>query len=371
MSPTAFSAHPGRAQALVLFTVLLAMSITVMAPATTSAAPTDDATPGVSPDRMPRNERRAIKLVERVATVDQTVSYSGVQFVSAWSPTGTASTVLDVHNVAGQGTALRVRGSGAGPAAAMFTGGPENGVDGWLGGGPVELLHDNYGLRYAGRTHAAGRSAEIVEMFGAADLLAARFWIDRETGLLLRRELYDSSGRTVRASAFIEVRTGPRAVPSHLPPMTPLTPTQTVSRTEMVDLQRAGWACPQQMAGHLTLYDTRRVQTTNGVALHFSYSDGLSTVSVFQQAGSIGANGLTGYERVEGADGIRYLRAGIPEQIVWSADGVVYAVMADAPPELVEQVVADLPHAEPSGNGVLDRVGRGLNRVGSWVNPFA
>ena len=37
-------------------------------------------------------------------------------------------------------------------------------------------------------------------MHGAEGELAARFWIDQQTGLLLRRELYDSSGRTVRAA---------------------------------------------------------------------------------------------------------------------------------------------------------------------------
>lgn len=371
MSPVPSSWHAGRTSALLVLTLLVAMSITVATPGATFAAPTEEGSPGAAPDRLSKSERLAAELVQRVAEAEQLVSYSGVQFVSAWSAAGTTSTVIEVHHVAGQGTAIRVRGSGSGPAAALLTTGPDDGADGWLGGGPLSLLESNFVLRHTGGGHTAGRQADIVEMVRADRSVAGRFWVDRGTGLLLRRELYDASGRTVRASAFVEVRTGRRAVPSHLPPIATPAVTQKLTMADVRELERAGWACPQQMAGSLTLYDTRRMQTANGDALHLSYSDGLSTVSVFQQEGTIGADGLPGYDRVDGPDGVRYIRSGIPEQVVWSADGVVYSVVADAPPDVVAGVVADLPHAELPDGGVINRLGRGLTRVGSWVNPFA
>lgn len=360
-----------RVPGVVVLSLLMAMSITVLAPSSSALAPTKESGPGIPPDPTPSSEVRALDLLHRVADADRTVAYLGVQFVSAWSPSGVASALVEVQNVPGQGTALRVRGSGSGPASSVFTRSSSEGLELPLGGGPVELLVNNYSLRYAGKADAAGRRAHIVEMRGAEGVLGARFWVDRRTGLLLRRELYDDTGRTVRASAFVQVQVGERAVPSHLPPVRQGAVAQTLDSAEVSALQRDGWQSPTTIADYLSLYETRRFETASGPVLHMSYSDGLSTVSVFQQPGRLGEDGLAGYERVESPAGVRYVRAGIPEQVVWSADGVVYAVVADAPPETIERVVADLPHAEAPRDGMLDRLGRGLTRVGSWVNPFA
>jgi hypothetical protein len=47
----------------------------------------------------------------------------------------------------------------------------------------------------------------------------------------------------------------------------------------------------------------------------------------------------------------------------------VFTVVADATPRTVEDVVVALPHA-PNDRGALRRLGRGLDRVASWFNPF-
>jgi len=44
-------------------------------------------------------------------------------------------------------------------------------------------------------------------------------------------------------------------------------------------------------------------------------------------------------------------------------------VIADAPPDTVTAVVAQLPHDRRAGFWV--RVGRGLKRIGSWFDPFS
>lgn len=365
------SARAGSVPGLVVLTVLLAVSVTLVAPGPIAAAPTRDSRLGVAPDPRPTSDARARHLLQRVAAAEDTVPYSGVQFVSAWSATGAASSLVEVQNVPGEGTALRVRGSAAGPAAAMFTGAPDARVGSSLNRGPIELLGQNYTLRYAGRADATGRPAQLVEMIGVGGEVAARFWVDKSTGLLLRRELYDSAGRTVRASAFAQLQVGRRAVPSHLPPVVQRQAATRLTTRQVSELQHRGWACPDTMAGTLTLYDTRRVELSTGTVLHLSYSDGLSTVSVFQQTGTIGEEGLDGYDRVRGPDGTRYVRSGIPQQVVWAAGDVVYSVVADAPPAVVDAVMADLPQPNAEQRGMLGRLGRGLDRVGSWVNPFA
>ena len=54
--------------------------------------------------------------------------------------------------------------------------------------------------------------------------------------------------------------------------------------------------------------------------------------------------------------------------ITWSGHGFVYTVLADAPPQLVDAVVAALPQNTPPG--FWSRLGRGLGRLASMVDPF-
>jgi sigma-E factor negative regulatory protein RseB len=54
--------------------------------------------------------------------------------------------------------------------------------------------------------------------------------------------------------------------------------------------------------------------------------------------------------------------------LAWSAGGFVYTVIADAPPQAVSLVIAELPHAPDAG--FWQRVARGIRRIGSWFDPF-
>jgi hypothetical protein len=45
-------------------------------------------------------------------------------------------------------------------------------------------------------------------------------------------------------------------------------------------------------------------------------------------------------------------------------------VLTDAPPALLRAAVGDLPHDAAPRHGVLARLGRGLTRLASWLNPF-
>jgi sigma-E factor negative regulatory protein RseB len=234
----------------------------------------------------------------------------------------------------------------------------------------VRILVDNYTIRYAGTDSTAGRPAHVVQIFASHGVPAATFWIDKRSGVLLRREVYDADGRTVRASAFVQIKVGARHLPDHLPPMLTASVAQPLTGSDVAKLRSDGWQVPGEMALAMSLYDARRFATSTGTGLHLSYSDGLSTVSVFEEQGALDESGLDGYEPATIAGSVVQVRAGIPQQVVWSAHGVVYTVIGDAPQQTVEQIVAGLPHAEAS-DGVVERVGRGLSRVGSWINPFA
>ena len=364
------SAGTRRSTGLVGLAILVAGSVTVLAPATAADTGGAPGLPGVNPDPDPRSSSRALELLDRVASAHDLVRYAGVQFVSAWGPDSTDSRLVEIKNMPGQGTAIRVRGSGEGPAAAVFSTAPgDTGIQ--FGGGPVQLLARNFSVSTAGKDQVTGRKTRVLEMAGEDGVLAARFWVDDRSGVLLRREVYDASGRTVRASAFVQVRIGDRVSPGHLPPALPQTHAEELGVQEVADLRESGCSCPALLVDRLTLYQVRWVSTNTGTVLHLSYSDGLSTVSLFEQPGRVDQTTMVGYTPLVDEHGVQYVRDGLPQQVVWSADGVVYAVVADAPDPLVNEVVAGLPHEAPESDGVTSRIGRGLARVGSWINPFA
>ena len=133
-----------------------------------------------------------------------------------------------------------------------------------------------------------------------------------------------------------------------------------------------GWHCPDSLPGPLSLVDARRGGGEDGRIVHLSYTDGLATVSVFEQRGRLDAADLDGYRRdvVDGHEvWVQRRRAADG----WSGppDSTVYTVVADAPERTVDAggrgpaAPTRLRTATPSG-----RLGRGLDRVASWFNPF-
>lgn len=348
--------------------VMIAGSVTLLAPATATALQQDGSGPGVAPDPEPTSSSRALAVLERAATADQTTRYSGTQFVSAWSATGTSSTLVDVANEPGHGTAYRVRGSDGAASGAFSQTSVEPGLQ--LDGGPVALVAEHFTVETAGRDEVSGRTTRVLEMTGAGGVTAARLWVDAKSGVLLRREVYDADGRTVRASAYVQVQISRKAGSGHLPPALPVAAAAELTDDDVDELRAAGCTCPDLLAGRLSLYRVREVATDGATVLQLSYSDGLSTISLFEQPGAVDPDAMSGYTEVRGDDGRRWTSGDLPVRVVWSADETVFTVLADAPGSLVDEVVADLPAGTAPHDGVADRIGRGLVRVGSWVNPF-
>ena len=101
--------------------------------------------------------------------------------------------------------------------------------------------------------------------------------------------------------------------------------------------------------------------------LDLGYSDGLSVVSVFEQRGHLAAK-LDGWRKTT-VDGHAIFVAELDQRsLTWSSRGMVYTVMAEAPPQTIDAVVGSLPHDGPTG--FWKRMSRGLHRLASWCNPF-
>ena len=125
-------------------------------------------------------------------------SYRGVQFVSAWSPSGTTSEVVDVDHEPGRGTTVRTDGTArvAGPQHDPGRRGrPRRSTGRRRRSAARAALLAGRGRR---RTRSPAGTADVVvaRRPGAPATApdAARFWLDRESGLVLRREVYDRRG---------------------------------------------------------------------------------------------------------------------------------------------------------------------------------
>jgi sigma-E factor negative regulatory protein RseB len=327
------------------------------------------------PGPRPVVDETARGLLERAAAAQVATTYSGTQFVSAWSSDGATSQVLEVTHSPSEGTTWRAAGARAGAGQVVHSA-AKAADPSILGVGAVALMARHYSLAGAGTARVAGRQTDVVEARrpGAGrsqPSVVARFWLDRASGLVLRREVYDPRGRVTRASAFVDVTVSAAGEPAR-----PGTGAEGRAWAETLDdralrrMRTYGWDCPDELPGPLPLVDARR-GGPDAEIVHLSYADGIASISVFQQPGDLDRDHLPGYRRQDVAGGSVWVRAEVPRRVVWSAGGTVYTVVADAPERTVERAV-DVLHAGASTRGgePMDRLGRGLDRVASWFNPF-
>jgi len=328
---------------------------------------------GAARQSPPAGDEAALKLLRRSAEAARSCPYTGVQFISAWSGSGTSTSLVDVAHRPGHGTTMRVRGTGNDPSGGAYTLDDPSQEQAPAGGlsGPTDeqlsLLSRNYTVHSARSATVGGRTADVVEVRRANGTAAARFWIDRAEHLLLRREIFDPSGHLIQASAFVSVDfqhddLGQSAAAAK-PPWG-----GRLGAPQIAALRRSGWPVPRGLPDGLSLYAAWRGGGANAPVLHLGYSDGLSVVSLFVQRGRLDDARLPGWRRVERHRGVLYVSGTVQQRIMWAAHGYVYTVIADAPSGTTERVVGTLPHE--SRPGFWARIGHGLNRVLSWVNPF-
>ena len=333
--------------------------------------------PEQTEDRRSGSEVAALRLIERASGADATTAYEGTQFVASWGSRST-SHLLRVRHHPGEGTTVQMLGNGAGSARSLRQ--HADSVSALDNAEAMDLLTRNYDVLTSGVDSVAGREADVIEAWrrdaAGRAYPAARFWLDRDSGVLLRRESYNATGRTVRGSAFFEIRVDEAKVSdgeeSASEPAEPSAVGDSDDGSldeDVTAMQSAGWTCPRRLADGLELRAARRLDSRSGQVVHLSYSDGLATVSVFEQRGRLDDTGLEEFRRVRLGSGMVHVRDGVPQQLVWMSRDTVFTVVTDAPDETVAAVVAALPPAEPTDVGLMARLGRGLSRAAAWFAP--
>ncbi len=315
------------------------------------------------------NGAEAATLLERAYARSRSLRYHGVQLVTVDNRTRRVA----VTHVPGH-TFLSAQAS---PVYETDDSTPTSPSADPLSRDPLALLKAHYRLIQVSTATLLGRSATVVDAVTPSGTVAAEFWIDDLSALVVRRESMDSRGNVHSDVKYTELSldTTTTRTPAGA---TRLSPSGVPhSAGSWAKLRSQGWWVGADLPGGLSLYDVREATADGNPVLHLTYSDGISTVSVFEQRGRLAtaANGaaLPGWRTVTLADGRSVAQAdGAGLRAAWQARSLVLAIVADVPSTSVPAVIASLPYGpEPAQHrSALGRIHRGLGRIAASINPW-
>lgn len=320
-------------------------------------------------------EAAAMSLLDEAVEASATLSWTGTQYVASWRERGAASALVEMSHTPSGGAVVRLAPTPGEPGVDAALASASAGLDARM----LPLLDQQYELRVADDDRCTGRAAHVVEAHRDAASgggVAGRFWLDAETGLVLRRDVLDEQGRRMSSSAFVDLSVDPTVEDASSTRRAAGSP-DTGERLDddgLDALRRDGWPVPPTLPGGFGLFDAR-VRTHDGEhsrqVVHMAYSDGLSITSLFAQRGALGARPPDGFGPREMAGTQVWSRGGTPERVVWGGGGRVWTLVSDAPASSVVQAVAALPREDPPQGGLLGRLTRGAQRLAAMLNPFS
>jgi sigma-E factor negative regulatory protein RseB len=209
-----------------------------------------------------------------------------------------------------------------------------------------------YDLQVSAGPLVADRATTVVDaVLPESGVLIERVFIDDATGLMLRRERFGADGTVVRRVSFVSIRMGAQSLAR--------VDDQTMAVSAAQDTARLGgiYRDPEHAGDGFEVVS--RARDDNGVA-HVLYSDGLLTVSVFEEPGSLDWPALSEAGEsveVDGVPGVRYSLA-VGAAFVWERDGVVYTALSDGPDDQTLAVAASV--SAPRVEGRVARLARTL-----------
>lgn len=193
-----------------------------------------------------------------------------------------------------------------------------------------------------GRVVAERDTIEFIVADKRTGQMVEKAVMDRETGMVVWRELYDDNGEVVRT---VEVEwLKEKGAP---PPVAPQRSAGTLIAT------------PERLDG-----DYQRVGVyRRGDVVHQLFSDGLHTLSVFAEAGDLDAGALPGNGRVVTLDDKKASHYDWPggDVLVWESGGVVYTAVGDGSVEDVMAAAASMPDSGKLSVG--ERLRRGCRAM--------
>lgn len=202
--------------------------------------------------------------------------------------------------------------------------------------------------KYRGMDQVAGRWADVIEARDAEGLRVARWWVDRDGGLVLWSERYDRQQKPTIISGFTSLSMGEANLSQESAEPMGMDPVSSSGAK--------GWChglkhCPTSLGG-LALVAHSSSDVRGGTSMRLFYSDGFRGLSVVWNEGQL-----------HGTTRITDHAVGLPEVRVWqSGDGIV-SVATNGSVELLDEASQDLPGEHDWHPSVMERIGRGLTRL--------
>lgn len=290
------------------------------------------------------------RLLDEARRASQEQDFSGVLEVTWSDGRGEHSSEVFVRSANGV-LALGDRAQVITDGARRFVRSP----DGWLAvwsdeiQSEVPAASDKWELTVREGPTIAGRPTREVDATDRDDgLVRERLYLDASTNLLLRREQLDRRGRTVRVVGFTSVGDA-GGVLFGAAADAPQVPDRSTGREPRVlEEVTAPFRAPGTAGDRFRLVG-RYDEPDDTV--HLFYSDGLFSVSVFEQEGELDATGLPAGAEPRTVDGhdVHQYRTPAGVALVWESDDIVYTTVSDAPLDQLDALIADLgPESSPS-----------------------
>lgn len=240
---------------------------------------------------------------------------------------------------------------------------------------PADRLTRKYTVEVAGhRRLKSGPTTVLVIRERGASTPRERLYVNRSAGVVVRRETYDRHGWPLRLVAFTALDLAPANVPrvgegwvtEDLPSAS--TP---VSEQSIRVLEEVGWTVPRRLGNGFELLGAALLGDPDGSSLRLLFSDGLYSLSLYEQDGRLDRDALEGGTATPATLGevTVYRWADThPPAYVWTDGDRTFTAVSDAPRDMLAGALAGLPHDPPTG--LLLRLRRGLTRVVSWLWPL-
>ena len=234
------------------------------------------------------------------------------------------------------------------------------GLDRWAGADGASTLWHDAGPNQLPTRAASGTSrppsarpssatpTTVIDARDRHGTVRARLYVDRATGLLLRREVLDSHGRAVHIVTFIALSQVDPTQPGVTSPTTPRAAKQRTNDT--LTKVPDGYEAPGTAGSGFHL--VARYRQGGGVVQLF-YSDGLFNVSVFEQPGQLdwGALPSGGTDAHVSDERTLSYETAAGTVMFWNVQGSVFTCISDAPVDQVSAFVTSFANASTVGGG--------------------
>ena len=351
-----------------------AAALAVLALLGTVAVPPANAQPsGVSDDA-------ALDWLRAAATAPLRVSYAGTKAITVWGAQAHASQVRIYHEAAGR-TRLEYVASGNRPRRIVIISDGRvqeytpalnqvteqfnvRGDEAQLARTVLPQILSNYSVTFGPDDEVAGRPTKVIivqSKFPGRPSL--KLWVDRKRRLILRLERYRADGMLLQTTAFLNVQFDP-IFPADLftlpaPPSAQVqrqpARTSTMMSTEEV-AREVGFIpqIPAYLPSGFQLTRIRVVRVGEEPTAAFVYSDGVSTLTLFESRGARGWSPPRGeLVRIGTVVGTVAARGSVT-LLHWNIGGISYTLVGELSEDDLVRIGASIPAViwEPRPSGL-------------------